>query len=1302
MPYTVGTAVLQVVPSLRGIGASVNSQLGTELRGVGERTGRDVGARLGGGVTTGLLPALDRARTAFTDTAKAGAGEMSTLARGTAPVLDQLAKVSPVLGRVRDGFGSAQIAGMALSGTAGTVGGRLRTVAEQTSRVGSGFTAMASVSRPALTRVGSTIESAISAPLRGATTVLAGYGITAGTAFTVAGVAAVGMGIKFAASQEQAVTAFTTMLHSGQDARQFMVQLQDFAAKTPFDLPSVVTGAQRLMAFGFDAKQVLPTLTAIGDAVAGMGGSAEQINQVTLAIGQMSAKGKVQGDEILQLTEAGIPALRILANQMGVSTAKLQDMISKGLVPSSKAIPLLLTGIERGTKGAAGQTQAFAGMMANQATTLTGVWSNFTDNLNRSLGRLVAPAMPAIKTALTWLTTELGQLPAVMTAVAHNPLVVLVTGALRTAVGEVAGGFRAMFTAFRSGERDVTSSGLAGFFEQIGIAARIVYDALRPVVVLFGQIAGAAIVVGWRLLGSILHDYVGPAIVTIATWLHPLTPVVVGLAAAFGTWLVIATTVGAVTKAFKLLQTAILLVRGAWLLLSAAFIVSPIGVIITLLAGLVAGVIYAWTHFAGFRQVVEACWHGIQVAAAFAWNSVLKPTLVALGSAAQAVGSAFVAAWHGIVVAVQAVGAAASWLWFTVLAPVFKVLYTAAAILFGIVVTAVLTPIVLALKLVGAVALWLWDHAIHPAFAAIGAFALWLWTIAIRPVIAGIVAYFRMWAQVGIWLWHNAIQPALAGIAWLFTWLWTTMVKPVIDAIVFGVQALGSAAVSVWQNAIVPAWHGIGAAVSVVWRSVVQPVLSALRVAVSAVGAAFAWVYANVIRPAWAGMGNAVRAVYDHVLHPAFEAVKTAVRAVGSAFGAVVDGIKIAWNKIKGYAAAPINFVIQTIWNNGIRKVWNAITGWIPGVDLTLGELAPVKFAAGGVLAGYAPGRDTVPAILSPGEAVLVPELVRLLGPANIVAANAAARGGRGGTGTGPTMTGSVPHFFLGGLWDGITSVAGGIVHAVENVAGGIADAASFIAHFTTDPLGTLTSMIPGLDGLKRWASAGWGKAIVQLPGSVIGGLISTIKRALGLEDDHRGGPAPQPPVAAGVQHWTGLVQQVLALLGQPLSLVPNVMRRMNQESGGNPRAINLTDINAQHGTPSIGLMQVIKPTFDRWCNPALSPDIYDPLANIYAGLNYALHRYPSLQYAMDKPGGYDSGGWLPPGLSTVYNGTRTPEAVLTARQWDAVERSIGSTGGSFTGTLVLNSGQFLGVVRGEINQASDALGDAIATRTRI
>lgn len=147
----------------------------------------------------------------------------------------------------------------------------------------------------------------------------------------------------------------------------------------------------------------------------------------------------------------------------------------------------------------------------------------------------------------------------------------------------------------------------------------------------------------------------------------------------------------------------------------------------------------------------------------------------------------------------------------------------------------------------------------------------------------------------------------------------------------------------------------------------------------------------------------------------------------------------------------------------------------------------------------------------------------------------------------------------------------------------------------------------------------------------------------------------------AGVERWRPVVMQALGMLGLPGAWAGNTLRRMNQESGGNPRAINNWDINAKRGTPSKGLMQVIDPTFRANWDPRTPNDIWDPLANIVASMRYATKRYGSLPAAYDRPGGYDNGGWMMPG-QTGINLLRKPEPVFNPAQWEILKGNIGNT----------------------------------------
>jgi tape measure domain-containing protein len=198
-----------------------------------------------------------------------------------------------------------------------------------------------------------------------------------------------GAAIQAAGDFEQTNIAFTTMLGSGEDAAKFLKELQDFAAATPFEFPDLVQASQKLLAMGFAAKNVIPIMTAIGDAAAGLGGGAAMIDRLTLAIGQMQAKGKVAGGEMRQLAEAGIPAWKFLADAIGVSIPEAMKLVEKGAVSSATGITAILKGM--GTN--------FEGLMEQQSQTLLGKWSTLKDNVGfimRDLGAALIPAANAM------------------------------------------------------------------------------------------------------------------------------------------------------------------------------------------------------------------------------------------------------------------------------------------------------------------------------------------------------------------------------------------------------------------------------------------------------------------------------------------------------------------------------------------------------------------------------------------------------------------------------------------------------------------------------------------------------------------------------------------------------------------------------------------------------------------------------------------------------------------------------------------------------------------------------------------
>lgn len=190
--------------------------------------------------------------------------------------------------------------------------------------------------------------------------------------------AVVSAGIDFNAMLQTAQIGFSTMLGSAEKAEVFLERLAAFAAKTPFEYPELLDAAKRMLAYGFAAEEVLPVLNAVGDAAAALGAGGAGIDRITLALGQIRAKGKLAGEEMRQLTEAGVPAWHILAEAMGTTVAAAQDMVSKGLIPGQKAVEIIT----------AGMTQRFGGMMASMENTWQGVTSSIKDIWRMTVGTL--------------------------------------------------------------------------------------------------------------------------------------------------------------------------------------------------------------------------------------------------------------------------------------------------------------------------------------------------------------------------------------------------------------------------------------------------------------------------------------------------------------------------------------------------------------------------------------------------------------------------------------------------------------------------------------------------------------------------------------------------------------------------------------------------------------------------------------------------------------------------------------------------------------------------------------------------
>ncbi len=190
----------------------------------------------------------------------------------------------------------------------------------------------------------------------------------------VGGYAAVRGGImwpmQLADQLTRAQLGFEGMLGSAKAGAEFMEQIKQFAIATPFETMDVVRNANFMMAMGFQAKEVIPMLQNIGDAVARFGGGADQIERIVLALGQMRMAGRVNAQDMLQLVQAGIPAWQFVADAMGMTTAQLRELSDAGKLQAKPAIAAILSGMEK----------LYGGAMAENANkTLGGILSQIKD-----------------------------------------------------------------------------------------------------------------------------------------------------------------------------------------------------------------------------------------------------------------------------------------------------------------------------------------------------------------------------------------------------------------------------------------------------------------------------------------------------------------------------------------------------------------------------------------------------------------------------------------------------------------------------------------------------------------------------------------------------------------------------------------------------------------------------------------------------------------------------------------------------------------------------------------------------------
>mgnify|MGYP001559139126 CR=1 FL=1 len=195
-----------------------------------------------------------------------------------------------------------------------------------------------------------------------------------------------GFGLKLAADLEKAHFAFGVMLGDVDKAKVVLEDLRSFADFTPFQGGELRDAAQLLIAANVAAEDILPTLSMLGDIALG---DAVKLQLVAKAFTDVLNKGRLQGQEIRQFTENGVPLLAVLADQLGKNKREIVAMSEAGEISFADVQRALIAMVQEGGSR--------FGLMEKQSQTLAGRWSTLVDTAKRLATEIGERLMPMAK-----------------------------------------------------------------------------------------------------------------------------------------------------------------------------------------------------------------------------------------------------------------------------------------------------------------------------------------------------------------------------------------------------------------------------------------------------------------------------------------------------------------------------------------------------------------------------------------------------------------------------------------------------------------------------------------------------------------------------------------------------------------------------------------------------------------------------------------------------------------------------------------------------------------------------------------
>jgi TP901 family phage tail tape measure protein len=550
-------------------------------------------------------------------------------------------------------------------------------------------------------------------------------------------------------------------------------------------------------------------------------------------------------------------------------------------------------------------------------------------------------------------------------------------------------------------------------------------------------------------------------------------------------------------------------------LLNLAMDANPIGLIIIAVAALIAVIVLIATKTTWFQTAWKATWGLIKDVAASVANWFMANVWPTMSTVLNSIAKAGTWLWNTILKPVfaawkaemQFLGAIAMWLWRNIVQPVGVGIGKAFGVMWSI-VQAIFKVIQFELRAIGAVATWLWHNSVEPVAGGISRVFTAMWII-IQIIFKLIEWQLRLIGTVAMWLWRNVIEPVGAGIGKAFQALWNFL-RPILEAIraivmdrvVAGFQLAGAIIKLVWDT--------FQQNLSMVWNFVLAYIflpiydwVSVRLVAAFRAGAAF-------IKPIWENFRAGLAVIWNWVRDSVFQPLHDYILVtLPRAFESAVSFITTAWDKVRDAARIPVAFVVNSIINPLIGGFNNVAKAF--GVSTQVAKID--GFAEGGQIRG--PGTGTSDSILAQ---VAGGPLIRVSNGEYIIPAH---RVREEGVTFWDMLAGRAPSSnvrYPGDGSEGFAFADGGLIGFLKDAWSAVTDPVKFI----TGPINAMIGKIPGggmvkdvvvgaahklLDGLTAWISGHAGKGTGTISGIVPTGLTGSPAAAMSFLRAQNGKP---------------------------------------------------------------------------------------------------------------------------------------------------------------------------------------------------